>query len=123
MAQYDRNRRGWMITAQHEMPDPWMRLGTSPVFQSPRYVLSDLQVTVQEANALMELANARGSRPVSFRYAPGYRGDFLIASDIEITAAQAEALHRGADPVDVLLGNNNPRLVLRSLSVAELMGR
>jgi hypothetical protein len=104
-------RRGWTLETWHHRPD---LADLVPLPMAPRYVLSRLEVTMAELDAIA----ATRAAPVTPRWEARLGGPGrLCLDDAELTAAEATAIMEGRDPMTVLL----PRLVARALSREELM--
>lgn len=70
-----------------------------PVRRISRYTLG-LTLTRGQALALMETSTRRGCP--TYRYDFATPSDCMLVQDIEITAAEANAIRHGTDPVEAL---------------------
>jgi hypothetical protein len=113
------DRHGWTLRWEAGYRDLTPLFQSSPYAYAPlaRYWLDGLHVTLDEANALI------GSRPrgSDVSYLASSR-DFLRLDNVELTPQEAQLIRGGASPLAVLLAGP-PQLIVRSLSMAELMSQ
>lgn len=95
----------WTLTTERD-PGFFTAWGLVPV--PDRYLLS-LRLTHEQAHALLESVSARpGSPGWAYRGCPDFSsssraGDHLVdVRNIEVTAAEADQVARGASPLDIL---------------------